>query len=77
MMEGYPEAAANFSKEANLQPQREDPYIKARQEIQHAIHVGDIETAIAALNQLDPEVCNDSLAFVSFAMMRDRVYAPL
>lgn len=56
MMEGYPEAAANFSKEANLQPQREDPYIKTRQEIQHAIHIGDIETAITALNDLDPEV---------------------
>ncbi|KAK0712286.1 hypothetical protein B0T21DRAFT_396575 [Apiosordaria backusii] len=54
-MEGYPGAAANFSKEANLAPQQEDPTIKTRQEIQHAIHSGDIETTIAALNDLDPD----------------------
>lgn len=55
-MEGYPGAAANFSKEANLAPQQADPSIKTRQEIQHAIHSGDIETAITALNTLDSDV---------------------
>jgi hypothetical protein len=55
-MEGYPKAAAKFSKEANLQPQQEDSSITARQEIQHAIHTGNIETAIEGLNDLDPEV---------------------
>jgi len=56
MMEGYPNAAAKFCKEANLQPQQPDPSIQTRQDIQHAIHSGNIETAISALNKLDPEV---------------------
>jgi hypothetical protein len=55
-MEGYPKAAAKFCKEANLQPQQPDPSIQARQDIQHAIHSGNIETAISTLNALDPEV---------------------
>lgn len=55
-MEGYPKAAAKFSKEANLQPQQGDRSVKARQEIQQAIHSGHIEAAITALNELDPEV---------------------
>lgn len=55
-MAGYPKAAAKFSKEANLQPQQDNSAIKARQEIQHAIHTGSIENAINALNELDPEV---------------------
>jgi len=56
-MEGYPKAAAKFSKEANLQPQQEDDVIRTRQQIQTSIHTGSISDAIAALNELDPEVC--------------------
>ena len=55
-MEGYPQAAANFSKEANLKPQQEDHMINARQEIKEAILNGRIEAAITALNELDSEV---------------------
>ena len=55
-MEGYPMAAAKFSKEANLQPQQEGASIKARQQIQEHIHRGGIKQAIEALNDLDPEV---------------------
>jgi len=55
-MEGYPEAAANFSKEANLQPQQDDSSIRQRQQIQNFIHKGEIQDAIDALNELDPEV---------------------
>jgi glucose-induced degradation protein 8 len=55
-MEGYPKAAAKFSKEANLQPQQEDEAIRTRQQIQKSIHTGSIEDAIEALNELDPEV---------------------
>lgn len=55
-MEGYPKAAAKFSKEANLHPQQDDESIRARQEIQRSIHAGNIESAIEALNELDPEV---------------------
>jgi hypothetical protein len=55
-MEGYPQAAANFSMEANLQPHQDDDFIRARQEIQNYIYHGDIESAIESLNELDPEV---------------------
>jgi len=55
-MEGYPKAAAKFSKEANLQPHQDDGSIRARQQIQRSIHTGNIEAAIAALNELNPEV---------------------
>lgn len=55
-MEGYPNAAANFSKEANLVPHQETPSIIARQEIQKCIHSGNIQTAIETLNDFDPEV---------------------
>jgi glucose-induced degradation protein 8 len=66
-MAGYPKAAANFSKEANLQPQQDDSAIRARQEIQHAIHTGNIENAISALNELDPEVLA-RLAYTPFTV---------
>ena len=55
-MEGFPRAAANFSKEANLQPQQENSSIRDRQGIQNYIHSGEIQSAIDALNKLDVEV---------------------
>lgn len=54
--EGYPSAAAKFSKEANLNPRREEESVKARQQIQHSIHMGSIQDAIEALNDLEPQV---------------------
>lgn len=76
-MEGYPLAAAKFSKEANLQPRQEDRAVKARQEIKNSIHQGDIQKAIEALNDLDPEVFYHP--FLSWTnrpstMIRTRVY---
>lgn len=56
-MEGYPNAAAKFKKEANLQPHPADDSIRRRQQIQHSIHTGSIQSAIEMLNDLDPEVC--------------------
>lgn len=63
-MEGYPLAAAKFSKEANLSPRQEDPAIKARQQIRNSIHQGNIQEAIEALNELDPQVCNFAFAIL-------------
>ncbi|KAG7286943.1 hypothetical protein NEMBOFW57_006443 [Staphylotrichum longicolle] len=68
-MEGYPKAAAKFCKEANLQPQQPDLSIQARQDIQHAIHSGNIETAISALNGLDPELL-DNDPELHFSLLR-------
>ena len=76
MMEGYPKAAEKFQTEANLSPKKEDPTIKARQEIQHAIHVGNIQKAISDLNELDPSVCSSLLLSTkpsSLEMIRTRV----
>jgi hypothetical protein len=78
-MEGYPNAAANFSKEANLAPHQETPSIIARQEIQKCIHSGNIQTAIETLNDFDPEVRTFPARITAHAyMIRTRVlHAPL
>lgn len=68
-MAGYPKAAAKFSKEANLQPQQDSESIRARQEIQQAIHTGYIEEAISGLNQLDPEIL-DKDPKLHFSLLR-------
>jgi len=54
--EGYPSAAAKFSKEANLGSQQDEDSVRSRQEIQHSIHLGSIQEAIDALNELEPQV---------------------
>ncbi|OAQ62229.2 CTLH, LisH motif protein [Pochonia chlamydosporia 170] len=68
-MEGYPNAAAKFSKEANLQPHQDNASIRARQEIQNHIHSGSIQAAIEALNELDPEILDDDKA-LHFSLLR-------
>ncbi|KAH8678917.1 CTLH/CRA C-terminal to lish motif domain-containing protein [Tricladium varicosporioides] len=67
--EGYPSAAAKFSKEANLRPQQEEESVRARQAIQHFIHLGSIQEAIDALNDLEPQVL-DSNPSLHFALLR-------
>ncbi|KAH7322950.1 CTLH/CRA C-terminal to lish motif domain-containing protein [Stachybotrys elegans] len=68
-MEGYPNAAAYFSKEANLPPQQDLSAIQARQNIQSSIHSGDIQTAIETLNELDPEILDEDKA-LHFSLLR-------
>ncbi|KAF6825332.1 ran binding protein in the microtubule-organising centre [Colletotrichum musicola] len=68
-MEGYPNAAAKFSKEANLQPHQVDGTIKVRQQIQKAIHTGSIQSAIEALNDFDSEIL-DRDPRLHFALLR-------
>ena len=53
---GYPDTAMEFAKEAGL-TLIEDESIEARVDIRHAIHKGDIDTAINKINDLDPQVC--------------------
>ncbi|EDN92518.1 hypothetical protein SS1G_08381 [Sclerotinia sclerotiorum 1980 UF-70] len=67
--EGYPSAAARFSKEANLNPQQEEESVKARQAIQHSIHLGSIQDAIEALNELEPQVLENDPA-LHFSLLR-------
>lgn len=54
--EGYPSAAAKFSKEANLRPLQEEESVKIRRQIQHSIHCGNIREAVDTLNELEPQV---------------------
>ncbi|EFX04468.1 ctlh domain containing protein [Grosmannia clavigera kw1407] len=68
-MEGYPKAAAHFSKEANLKPQQQDSSIRTRQQIQNFIHMGKIEEAIVALNYLNPEILDQDPP-LHFALLR-------
>lgn len=68
-MEGYPKAAAKFCKEANLQPQQPADSIETRHAIQHAIHSGNVESAISALNELDPEIL-DTNPDLHFTLLR-------
>ena len=55
-MEGYPKAAANFSREANLKPQQDNSFVVTRQRILSCIYTGNIEDAITSLNHFNPEV---------------------
>ncbi|KAL7629728.1 hypothetical protein AAE478_001251 [Parahypoxylon ruwenzoriense] len=66
---GYPNAAAKFSTEANLQPQQSTPAIQARQEIRTFIHKGEIENATQALNDLDPSILDEDEP-LHFALLR-------
>ncbi|KND91646.1 Glucose-induced degradation protein 8 [Tolypocladium ophioglossoides CBS 100239] len=68
-MEGYPNAAAKFSKEANLQPHQDGASIRSRQEIQNFIHSGNIQAAIETLNELDPQILDDDKA-LHFSLLR-------
>ncbi|KAG6017624.1 hypothetical protein E4U54_005729 [Claviceps lovelessii] len=68
-MEGYPNAAARFSREANLQLRQDGLCIRARQVIQNHILKGDIQSGIEALNDLDPEILDEDKA-LHFSLLR-------
>ncbi|KAF1965345.1 hypothetical protein BU23DRAFT_561169 [Bimuria novae-zelandiae CBS 107.79] len=65
---GYPDTAMEFTKEAGL-ALVEDESIEARVEIRHAIHKGDIDTAINKINDLDPQILDKDPA-LHFALLR-------
>jgi len=69
MTEGYPSAAAKFSKEANLRPQPEEESLIARRQIIQSIHSGKIQEAIEALNDLEPQVLDNNPS-LHFALLR-------
>ncbi|RYP91327.1 hypothetical protein DL770_002561 [Monosporascus sp. CRB-9-2] len=66
---GYPNAAARFCTEANLNPQQDNEVIEVRQRIQKSIHQGDIEAAIQTLNDLDPSILDEN-GSLHFALLR-------
>lgn len=67
--EGYPSAAQKFALEANIEPMLDVDSIQERVEIRDAIDGGDIQSAIEKINELNPEVRQESavspISFVS------------
>ena len=61
---GYPAAAKKFASEANIQPKVDLESIQERVEIRMAIHSGDIKTAIARINELNPQVSSALVIFL-------------
>lgn len=56
VIEGYKSAAEEFSDEANVPPPVDFESIESRMVIREALQRGDIEEAIARMNDLNPEV---------------------
>ena len=67
--EGYPRAAERFAKEANILAPLVEESIQSRVEIRRAIHIGDIDTAITKINDLNPQVCILRFAFRILCMI--------
>ena len=64
LTEGYPEAAKKFAQEANIsEPKGETENIEERLAIRQAILAGDIQTAIAHINDLTPDVSCNTTSF--------------
>lgn len=58
VIEGYKDAAEQFSLESGVSPSLDLESIQERMEIRHAIQSGDIDTAIGLVNDVNPEVMN-------------------
>lgn len=56
VVEGYKDAAEQFSVESGLAPTVDLQSIQERMDIRHAIQSGDVDTAIDLVNDLNPEV---------------------
>lgn len=56
VVEGYKDAAEQFSTESGLAPTVDLQSIQERMDIRHAIQSGDVDTAIDLVNDLNPEV---------------------
>lgn len=56
VIEGYKDAAEQFSLESGLSPTIDLDSIQERMDIRHAIRSGDIDTAIELVNDVNPEV---------------------
>jgi hypothetical protein len=64
-MEGYSNAAAAFSREADMPLPQGTDTVENRHAIKHHILNGQIRNAIEALNDMDPEVSSPLDAFAS------------
>lgn len=67
--EGYPSAADKFSKEANLKPIEQQESVRLRNQIKHDIHLGSIQDAIEALNELNPQVSGYGFSDLAYLLV--------
>lgn len=64
-VEGFRDAAENFTREAGLAPAIDLASIESRMEIKQAVQRGDVEEATELVNDLDPEVSARSVCIPS------------
>ena len=64
VIEGYREAAENFARESGLPSPVDLDSIEHRMEIRSAVQRGQVEEAVARVNELNPEVslCRDNFS---------------
>lgn len=65
--EGYAVAAEKFSREANLKPIEQHESVLNRKKIQRDIHLGSIQDAIEAINDVNPQVSHHNVFFSDLA----------
>lgn len=56
LLEGFPDAAAEFARETGLPADVDHAMIQERMEIRSAVEEGGVEEAVRRVNELDPEV---------------------
>ncbi|KAG0737434.1 hypothetical protein G6F57_012748 [Rhizopus arrhizus] len=72
VVEGYRDAAEQFSLESGLEPTVDLQSIQERMDIRHAVQSGDIDTAIDLVNELNPEIL-DTNPQLSFHLQQQRL----
>ena len=76
--EGYPGAAEKFAQETNICSPTDIDSIRDRVRIRNAIHSGQIEEAIAMINDVDPQVSHIPFSSLDvFEMITPSFHAPL
>ncbi|KAI8990821.1 CTLH/CRA C-terminal to lish motif domain-containing protein [Mycotypha africana] len=72
VVEGYKDAAEQFSLESGLAPSVDLQSIQDRLDIRHAIQSGDVDTAIDLVNDLNPEIL-DTNPHLFFHLQQQRL----
>ncbi|KAI8069744.1 CTLH/CRA C-terminal to lish motif domain-containing protein [Gilbertella persicaria] len=72
VVEGYKDAAEQFSTESGLAPTVDLQSIQERMDIRHAVQSGDVDTAIDLVNDLNPEIL-DTNPLLFFHLQQQRL----
>lgn len=69
VQQGYPDAAARFAEEANIETGAENALMDERVKIRNAIYQGNLQMAIEEINEIDTQVCPFSFTTQLFDKM--------